>query len=95
MFPWDRFAHYIEAPAPIPPGTYSVVLSVSLGRIGWRTATVPGSFGAAADDGLSFGRVDGVALRDERSLVAPAPWPWSRSRHRTPFFVTSSRCPPT
>ncbi|NTW41403.1 MAG: hypothetical protein HGA44_16255 [Cellulomonadaceae bacterium] len=101
VFPWDRFAHYIEAPEPLSPGTYRVVISVTVGSVGWRTARAAPPADARMDDGLSPLPVVGHALRDgvvteeTRSLAVepvPAPNPVFRHRGLTEICVLRSCC---
>lgn len=61
-FRWDRFAHFLEAPADSGAGEYLVRVSVEDGRVGWRTRSTPDR--EVADDGVTPRPVRGTALRD-------------------------------
>ncbi|MCI2419500.1 glycoside hydrolase family 78 protein [Saccharopolyspora sp. K220] len=93
-FRWDRFAHFLEAPAGTAAGEYLVRVSVQKGRIGWRTLSTPEQ--PVVDDGISPLPVRGQALRDGVEVpgvravgieTIPAPNPMFRAE----FTVDAAR----
>lgn len=97
-FVWDRFTHHVEIDPPAEPGTYTVSVRSTAGRIGWRTLFHPGD--TPLDDGVSPVPLRGTALRDGRPEpgiralgvdTVPAPNPVFQRRFDVPDEVRSAR----
>ncbi|BEP13983.1 glycoside hydrolase family 78 protein [Acidothermaceae bacterium B102] len=61
--PWDRFGTFLEPTQPLEPGTYTLRLIPTAGRVGW--ASSGGEASPWQDDGISPLPVTGPAWRDE------------------------------